>query len=91
MTRPASHTSDRPRSCCNCKHAVYTPFRNDLLCCHGDEVVLMIDDEQREGPQVADEINGIDVFSAEGDEYDKVWAGRPVCGTDTCDEWEERE
>lgn len=91
MTRPASHNDEMRVCCASCKHAYRVPFQNDLLCCHGDSVVELIDDPPRRGIQFIAEINGIDVIAAEDDEYDRIWAGRVVDRSDVCSEWSERE
>lgn len=88
MTRPASHTSDRPRRCCDCKHMFITPLQEDMLCCYGDDVIAM--QHGTTGLLYADEINGVDMDDADGDGYDRTWPGRRVDDTDTCDEWEQR-
>jgi hypothetical protein len=86
MTRPASHREQIPkRRCGNCRHGHLVEFKEDLLCFHGDQIVVL--------PGLSDEdsevwLSGESVSLLDGDEYDAVWGGRVVDATDICDAWE---
>lgn len=85
--RPQSHREQIPeKRCGNCKHGLVPEFRDNLLCFHGDKI------ETKPGLSAGTTevwLNGEDVGTMDGDEYDQVWAGRLVDWDDVCDEWEE--
>lgn len=86
MTRPISHREAIPEKRCeNCKFSALVAYKWDLLCFHGDktEVTGVLD-----SGACFVEIEGKDVSEMEGDEYDRIWAGRAVSHTDSCEEWE---
>lgn len=86
MTRPSTHIEAIPEDRCeNCKFSALVAYKRDLLCFHGDkaEVTGVL-----ESGECFVELEGRDVSDLEGDEYDRVWAGRAVSDTDSCAEWE---
>ena len=87
MPRPSSHRDQPHERCCgNCAFAHLVAYKLDLLCFHGDSILVM---GQSQYPVTADfvQMNGEEVGMMEGDEYSKVWAGRIVDSDDVCDEW----
>lgn len=87
MPRPSSHRDQRHARCCgNCAFAHLVAYKLDLLCFHGDNILVFGTSEH---PVTAEyiQMNGEEVGMMEGDEYDRVWAGRRVDSDDVCDEW----
>lgn len=87
--RPASHKDEPPeKRCGNCIFSRYLAIKEHLLCFHGDSIV---DTGKSNYPVNASyvELNGEDVNFMEGDQYDRVWAGRVVDSSDVCEEWME--
>lgn len=88
MPRPESHRSllDQP-NCSNCRHSNLIAYKQHLLCFHGDIIEVT---GHSEYPVKADhiELDGSEISLLDGDEYDRIWAGRVVDCTEVCDEWQ---
>lgn len=87
--RPESHREATPRECCgNCVHGVYPKYKDHLLCFFGDEIEIVDSTGEKDSGYVI--LDGVEVGLTEGDEYDKIWAGRVTNWCDVCDEFKER-
>jgi hypothetical protein len=85
--RPASHSDTPPeKRCGNCIFSRYLAIKEHLLCFHGDSI-LDCGGESGPGSPEYIELDGDLVNFMEGEEYDRVWAGRVVDSSDVCDEW----
>lgn len=85
--RPESHREQTPeRRCGNCIFSHLVAYKLDLLCFHGDNILVT---GKSEYPVTSDfiEMDGEEVGMMDGDEYARVWSGRIVDSDDICDEW----
>jgi hypothetical protein len=91
MTRPPSHRDQPHERCCgNCRFAYLIAYKLDLLCFHSDDIHVL-GNSQYPVASVYLNLKGDAVSLMEGDEYDKVWAGRIVDQHEVCDEWTKEE
>lgn len=88
--RPNSHKEQIPdKRCGNCKFAHELRRLGDLLCFHGDNIKLQKWSYKTTPDEVMTDVifEGQNLEYVEMDEYSKIWAGRIVDDTDTCEEY----
>ena len=96
MTRPASHHEQAlpEQGCHNCACSRFIEYKRDLLCFKNDRIETIQGEDRLDdvvlvtGSSHASGEHRVIVSLLDGEDYSRVWGGRDVDPSDSCDEWQ---